>query len=231
LAYQVAVWNEMKPARIAQLADQIGETFPGQVEFVRADHYFNLYNEAEGLPFNLALSANTKVRSDDGAPSAEHAADGTPATVWTSAKTGKSWLEFDFGDSHRLTRYVIRHAGASGLGREQNSRDITVEASADSRTWTTVHTVAGNKDDVTDVDLEPVDARYVKFIVNRAGADSTALRMPRSLAKLCTKAHHSNRVELRSKCDWLRRCFWWRSCLQASFPMPAAARRGQNRAV
>jgi hypothetical protein len=170
LSYQVAVWNEMKPDRIVELARSLSEKHPGKVAFVRADHYFNLYNEARGLPFNLAMLATTSVRSSDETESSGRVIDGTPATSWSSSKAGTRWLEFDFGDDYHITRYVIRHAG--GSSRDLNTRDFTVQASADRASWTTVDVVAGNSSDVTDVEVDPTRARYLKVVVDDAGGNS-----------------------------------------------------------
>ncbi len=174
LSYQVSVWNEMKPGRIVELYRDVREQFPGTVEFVRADHYFNLYNEAHGLPFNLVMSAKTSISSASSAESPELVGDGTPTTVWTSSREGAQWLQFDFGDTYRISRYVIRHAGESGMPRELNTRDYTVHASLDGASWKTIDRFRGNPRNVTDVDLDPARARYVKIIIDDAGGDSTA---------------------------------------------------------
>jgi hypothetical protein len=161
----------MKPDRTVELARSMSEKQPGKEAFERADHYFNLYNEACGLPFNLAMSATTSVRSSDETESSSRVIDGTPATSWSSSKAGTKWLEFDFGDAYHITRYVIRQAGDSS--RDLSNRDFTVQASADRASWTTVDAVAGNSSDVIDVDVEPVAARYLKVVVDDAGGNST----------------------------------------------------------
>ncbi len=174
LAYQVSIWKEMKPDRIVDLQDDLGREFPGKVQFVRADHYFNLYNQAAGLPFNLLLSPKTLLKGSSGSAGLELAADGTPATLWTASKTGMQWLEFDFGDIYEISRYVIRHAGANGLSPDLNTRHFMVQARARGEAWTTLDEVKGNTRDVTDVELKPVKARFVKIIMIDPGADSTA---------------------------------------------------------
>jgi hypothetical protein len=166
LSYQVAIWNEMKPDKIVDLARDLGEKFPGKLEFVRADHYFNLHNEANGLPFNLAMSKKTNVTASDASESAIYVTDGTPTTQWTSKNVGAKWLEFDFGAPFRVTRYVIRHAGPQF--------DFTVQASADGKQWTTIDTVKGNTENVSDVDVTPTTARFVKLLIDETGPESTA---------------------------------------------------------
>ena len=164
----------MKPERIVELHEDLGEEFPGKVEFVRADHYFNLYNQANHLPFSLVMSPKTSIKAGDPAAGLDLVADGTPATLWTSSETGKQWIEFDFGEAYQIGRYVIRHAGASGMSRGLNTRNFMVQARAESEPWTTIDVVRDNTGDVTDVEVDPVSARYIKITVTDAGADSTA---------------------------------------------------------
>lgn len=174
LALQVSVWGEMKPDRIVDLAERIRSRFPDRVEFVRADHYFNLQGEARGIPHNLVLRRETSVRASEGSGSPELATDGTPATVWTSSAPGSRWLSLDLGARHDLRRLVVRHAGAGGAGPDRNTRGFTLEVSVDGAAWRVVHRVRDNREDVTDVDLPPVAARHVRLTVDDAGADSTA---------------------------------------------------------
>lgn len=174
VACQVSIWGEMKPDRIVELEDDLGREFPGKVQFVRADHYFNLYNQATGRPFNLLLSPKASLKASTASAGLELAADGTPATLWTSSETGPQWLEFDLGDVYEINRYVIRHAGANGLSRDLNTRQFMVQARAHSEAWTTLDEVKANTSDVTDVDVEPVKARFVKITITEPGADSTA---------------------------------------------------------
>lgn len=173
LAYQVSIWKEMKPDRIVELQEDLSKEFPGKVQFVRADHYFNLYNQATSRPFNLLLSPKTTLKASSAAAELELAADGTSATLWTSAETGTQWLEIDFGDVCDISRYVIRHAGASGLSRDLNTRHFIVQARTGGA-WTTIDEVKGNTSDVTDVAFKPLKAGSVKFILTDPGADSTA---------------------------------------------------------
>jgi hypothetical protein len=174
LCYQASIWGEMKPDRIVELREDLDREFPGKVEFVRADHYFNLYHQANGLPYNLALSPKTLLKAGSPSSSPELATDGTPATLWSTSQAGKQWLEFDFGEVHEISRHVIRHAGAHGMNRHFNTRSFMVQARVDDASWTTIDSVQGNSGDVTDLDLDAVKARFMKITVTDAGADSTA---------------------------------------------------------
>lgn len=144
------------------------------MEFVRADHYFNLYNEANSLPFNLCMSSETSVRSGDPSTIPGEVTDGTPNTLWTSPAKGRQWLGFDFGKPYQLSRCVIRHAGESGMSRDLNTRAYLVQASTDGKSWKIIDAFKGNANNVTDVEFPAMSARLVKIIVTDAGADSTA---------------------------------------------------------
>ncbi|WP_367872828.1 discoidin domain-containing protein [Luteolibacter sp. Populi] len=167
LSYQVEAWKEMRANRIIDLQEDLAREFPDKVQFVRADHYFNLHNEAKGLPYNLALESSTT------AP-APTLLDGTPNTVWTAAEPGKQQLVIDLTAEHKLSRCVIRHAGAAGLDPALNTRDFAVQTSLDGKAWKTLHVFRGNQDSVTDFDIDSVGARYVKLLIEHPGGDSIA---------------------------------------------------------
>jgi len=173
LSYQVDVWGEMRPDRLVELHEDLSARFPGKVEFVRADHYFNLYHQANDVPFNLCMAEATSVRTGDSSDGGV-AADGTPATLWTAAEKGGQWLGFDFGEACRINRYVIRHAGDNGMEASRNTRDYTVLASLDGKSWKAVDVFKGNTRNVTDVEFAPVKARFVKITIQNPGADSIA---------------------------------------------------------
>ncbi|RYD37268.1 MAG: protein containing Coagulation factor 5/8 type, partial [Verrucomicrobiaceae bacterium] len=79
ISYQADIWGDLKPDRLMQVHDDLLKAFPGKVEFVRADHYFNLHNEAKGRPYNLCMSSTTVAKSDSEG-SLEALTDGTPET-------------------------------------------------------------------------------------------------------------------------------------------------------
>lgn len=174
LTYQVNVWGEMKPDRIVDLARQLTEEYAGRVEFVRADHYFNLYNEAHELSFNVCMSPAVTVSDSESADASRVVIDGTPATLWTASGKSSRWLRFDLGKPYEIRRYVIRHAGASGVERKCNAKNFTLQASSDGESWRLVHRCEDNAEDVTDVDLQPFTARYLKLLIEDEDSDATA---------------------------------------------------------
>ena len=65
----------------------------------------------------------------------------------------------------------MRHAEASGLDPQLNSRNFTVETSLDGETWTTAGTYVDNTAPVTEATITPIEARYVRVNVTNGGAD------------------------------------------------------------
>jgi hypothetical protein len=172
LSYQADAWSRLRIDGIVALQEQLNREFPEKVRFVRADHYFNLHHEADGLPFNLCLAPSTTVTAGDGP--AEAVTDGTPVTLWSAKDPAKRWLSFDFGAPRTLRRHVIRHAGEGGQDRKLNTKAYRVETSEDGKSWKSLGTHTGNTQNVTDIEFPPVRARHVKITVTDAGADATA---------------------------------------------------------
>ena len=170
---QVTVW-EAGPDKLVALKSSLDALSPGNVNIVRADHFFSFYNEANHLPFNLTMVEGMQVTSSPSQTKAEVVADGSPseAYMWVSSATdGQGWVQLDFGEPFLISRYVVRHAQAAGYGSELNTRDYTVEVSLDGNTWTTVGTHTGNTEAVNDISISPQEARYVRLSVTNGGAD------------------------------------------------------------
>ena len=156
LSYQVQTW-EFNTSQLVRLHDEIKAYFEGRAEiaFVRADHFFALFNEANGMPFNLCMNSKTTVTSSDASSKPKNAQNGSPAIPWTAKGVGNQWLHFDFGDVYTIARFAVI----------QPSSDFTLELSRDGNHWEKagVYKTASGENYI-DVDLEnPVVARYAKF--------------------------------------------------------------------
>jgi hypothetical protein len=174
LSAQVSIWGELKPNRIVDLCNELNALHPGKLEFVRADHYFNLFNQASNLPFNLSMAAQTTVTGSAGGGNATLARDGTPYTLWTSSAPGVRSLTFNFGTSYNLSRYVIRHAGDTALSQALNTSDYRFQVSADGQLWATIDTCVSNTVNVTDVEFPLVTAQYARILIDHPGSDTIA---------------------------------------------------------
>lgn len=177
LSAQGESWK-MGPDNIVALKKRLEELSPGNIVICRGDHFFNLYNQANYLPFNLTLSPEMKITSSPATTkNADVAADGTPSEghVWISKKEGNhAWIQFDFKDEYLINRYVVRHAGNAGLPEQLNTRSFSIEVSRDGKEWTRIDTQKENTASVTDVDIVPVNGRYVRLLIHDAGQDGIA---------------------------------------------------------
>ncbi len=170
---QATVWDA-GPDKLVALTQKLDALAPGNVNIVRADHWFSYYNEAHHLPFNLTLLQDMQITSSPSRRSAKYAADGSPSEgyIWQSqTNDGTGWVQLDFQEPYQISRYVIRHAEASGLDPQLNSRDFNVETSLDGETWTAAGSYSANTDPVTDCTITPVEARYLRVNVTHGGSD------------------------------------------------------------
>ncbi|MBR1499177.1 MAG: discoidin domain-containing protein [Bacteroidaceae bacterium] len=170
---QATVWDA-GPDKLVALKDRLDELSPGNVNIVRADHWFSYYNEARHLPFNITLLETMEITSSPTKTNVKYAADGSPSEgyIWISQTTdGTGWVQLDFKEPFKVSRFVVRHAEAAGLDAELNNRDFIVETSLDGETWQTVGTFTGNTSPVTDASITPVQAQYVRVSVTKGGTD------------------------------------------------------------
>ncbi len=174
LSAQGESWK-MGPDNILALRQQLEELAPGKVVICRGDHFFNLYNQANNLPFNLTLLPGMKITAGQNQATAGKATDGSAAegNMWTGVNDGKpATVTLDFKQPYLISRYVMRHAGNAGLPSELNTRSFTVETSSDGKHWTEADRQTGNQSAVSDVDIIPAKARYVRFTILDPGADA-----------------------------------------------------------
>ena len=170
---QATVWD-VGPDKLIALKERLDALSPGNVNIVRADHWFSYYNEAHHLPFNITLLQDMEITSSPVKTNVKYAANGSPSDgyMWVSKTTdGTGWVQLDFKEPYEISRYVVRHAEAGGLDPQLNSRDFTVETSLDGETWTTAGTYIKNTAPVTEATITPVEARYVRVNVTNGGTD------------------------------------------------------------
>jgi hypothetical protein len=175
LTAQGVSWR-MGPDSLVVLKEKLEKLSPGKIVFCRGDHFFALYNEANRMDFNLTLSSGMEITSSPAGTKPEYAADGTctKERSWISAPKGKKWIRFDFKKTYRINRYTVRHAGVNGVDPSCNTKDFTVETSLDGKKWITADRQTKNTSDVTDRDIAPVQARYVRIHITDAGMDGIA---------------------------------------------------------
>lgn len=167
LSAQGESWR-MGPESMVILKERLDSLSPGNIVICRGDHFFALYNEANGMDFNLTLSSKMKITSSATTSHAEYAADGTCAAerTWISSAKGDKWIQFDFAQPYRINRFVIWHAGTvNGMDETYRAKSFVVETSEDGKKWRLSNKQVNNQDYTTDVDIPPVNARYVRLRV------------------------------------------------------------------
>ena len=164
LSAQGESWK-MGPDNIVALKEKLEQLSPGNIIICRGDHFFTLYNEANGLNFNLTLSGKMKISSSATSTHADLIADGTCAEKhrWVSSGSATPQITFDFKNEYKISRYVIREITT------QQAATIRIETSTDGKSWTVVDERPCKSGSTTDMDIEKVNARYVKLTINNAG--------------------------------------------------------------
>lgn len=86
------------------------------------------------------------------------------STKWSAAGDGPHWLMVDLKNEQTIRSYQVRHAGTYEDG-QVNTRDFVFQVSNNGVNWTTLDTVTGNLDNVTQHNVEPSNARYVRLYI------------------------------------------------------------------
>ncbi|MDR0541670.1 MAG: discoidin domain-containing protein, partial [Dysgonamonadaceae bacterium] len=88
---------------------------------------------------------------------------------WTG--TGESsvpqWLTVDLQNNFTIARYVVKHAGCGNEDASLNTCNFEILKSNDGINYTPVDKVRGNRADITDKDVRPFNARYVRLQITR----------------------------------------------------------------
>lgn len=99
-----------------------------------------------------------------------NAVDRDPRTFWHAP--GGSYLEVDLGDVKTIDRFGIESAGLF-MDRKLNTAEAELRVSLDGRAFTTVAKIWPGPHAWADRPIDPVNARYVRLLVNRPGEDGS----------------------------------------------------------
>ena len=181
VATQVSVWafhdiNEV--AKLEQhLSDHYAEIYGKDVvEFVRADHFYNLYYEAKKLPQDVTLKKELTVAATSNSENAGFVADGTcrSESVWTSDEEGTQTLTISLGETYELQEITLYHAECSGFDKTLNSEAFTVEIGTDAEDFRKVADVKGNSESTTNLRFKKAKGNTVKITITNPGEDNIA---------------------------------------------------------
>lgn len=84
---------------------------------------------------------------------------------WCANDALPHYLQVDLGATTQISRLVVQHAGAGGEQSGWNTRDFALLVSTDGANWTTVATIVGNTQPVTEHVLSPIAARFVRLLI------------------------------------------------------------------
>ena len=137
---------------------------------------------------NLALRKPVTARTwlPDGGWAKEMVVDGNRGSGAASAGYSSDvvpldsteWFMIDLEEVYKINRFVIAPRGDKENLGMFFPVDYRIEVSVDGNSWTTVHSVNGSEkvEQPFEVQIDPIDARYVKFVATklRSSAETTA---------------------------------------------------------
>lgn len=174
VAIQLSAWDAFTPEKVTALEQELKKIRPN-VEFLRADHFYALYNEAKGLPFDISLHPDLTVTADGSAKNVARLTDGSrTGGVWRASEAGKSTVTMALGHEYDLKRLVLVHAAACGLSPSLNTVKYTLEVSSDGENYTVLQTVSDNSETVNDLVLTATGVTHVRITIDDPGADGIA---------------------------------------------------------
>lgn len=181
VATQVSVWAFNNIGEVVRLEKELSDYYEGiygsdVVEFVRADHFCDLYYEANSLPQDITLSSALTAEATSNSTDAMLTADGTcyGESIWCADEGGSQSITYYLGGTYSVKELTLYHAETNSLDSSLNTDSFTVEVSTDGKSWTKAASVSDNTARFTNVTFDAVKASYVRVTVTAAGADGRA---------------------------------------------------------
>lgn len=181
ISCQVSVWAFHDVQEVVDwekyLSDKYEKIYGKDVvEFVRADHYFNLYYQANGLPYDLTLRSDLTVSASSASDSAALTADGTQNTVWEADGSGEQYLLFDLAGDYNVSELSVFFAESAGgkYTKDDNVKALRAEISADGQNWSALAELSDNTEAWVNLRFDPAGGRYLRITVTDPGQSGTA---------------------------------------------------------
>lgn len=175
ISCQVSVWAFNNVDEIVEFERYLSEKYAEKygedvIEFVRADHYYNLYYRANGLPYDLTLRSDIKVSASSGEESAKNLCDGSHSTLWQADEKGEQSVTVDLGNLYDLTEISVFFAEMAdkAYSSEDNLKSIIIEISRDGEQYELFGEISDNTSEWINVKPEGDSlqrGRYVKITV------------------------------------------------------------------
>ena len=179
VATQANVWafhdiNEVEYLE-KYLSDYYAETYGKDVvEFVRADHFYNLYYEAKNMPLDVTLKSALTATATSNSEAAILTTDGTcyGDSIWTATESGQQSITYSLGATYKVKEVSVYHAETNGLDASLNTKAYKVEVSTDGKNWTKAAEVSGNSDSWNTVAFKAIKGSYVRLTITDPGSDN-----------------------------------------------------------
>lgn len=152
------------------------ENESGSAEVTQEAYIIVTANAADGLVL-LSGGAGTEADAyvnDNEAP--EFAVDGDVTKKWCATGSAPHEITLDLGEVRAVSAVDVYHAEAGGEGADMNTKSYAIMVSEDGTDFKEVRSVTRNTVGITHDTFAPVNARYVKYVVNKPtqGSDSAA---------------------------------------------------------
>ena len=146
------------------------------------EKYIYVYDAANPLNVeNLSILSTTSATEGSGytndGESYRYALDGNLSTKWCDNSHDVPWMVADLGENKTISGFELAHAGAGGENSEWNTREYEIQVSGDGTTWQTVVEHRGNTENTSRDAIKPLEARYVKLILNKAEQNGRVARI------------------------------------------------------
>lgn len=152
------------------------ENTSGSSEAVQENYIIVTEKAADGLALlsqNAATEADAYV-NDNEAP--QFAVDGDVTKKWCATGSAPHEITLDLGEVRAVSAVDVYHAEAGGESADMNTKSYAICVSEDGAAFEEVRSVTRNTAGITHDTFAPVNARFVKLVVNKPtqGSDSAA---------------------------------------------------------
>ncbi len=181
VATQANVWAFNNIDEVVYLEEYLSDYYEeiygrDVVEFVRADHFYNLYYQAKNMPLDVTLKSELTTTATSSSETAMLTTDGTcyGESIWQAETAGQQSVTYSLGETYKLSEINIYHAETNGLDSSLNSKSYKVEVSTDGESWKEVAEVSGNSEAWNNVTFKAVKGAYVRVTITHPGSDNIA---------------------------------------------------------
>ena len=125
--------------------------------------------------------------------------DGT-LQFWETFDGVGSWAVVDLQDVYTISRWEVENSGAFGETSDSNTCDYRMQYSLDGKKWKDADIIFGNNANVTNRNIEQIDAQYVKLFIEKP--NTTNIAADKTRAAVCEFTVFGIKKEEGIPTDW-----------------------------